>query len=129
MDSGASLLWTMAVNAAFLHFGKSRVKFIAEIPSQDQCKEWPWELKRLYEILYNRADVINHYSDKYEKFGSEAHKARDKHMIDNSDMIIFIWKQNILMGDPINQAYNYALKNDKKIFRIRPSDLKVIKDK
>lgn len=130
LDSGAGLIWALSLSSAALHFGKDRVKFIAEVPCIEQNKDWRWNFKRLYEILYKRADRVNRYSLKYEPIDSEVYITRNKHMIDNSDMAIFIWQPNIMsMGSPISIAYDYAKSNKKQILHIAPNDLQFQKDK
>ena len=57
----------------------------AAIPFPSQFKRWKEETKREYEIILSRCDKVHYIA---EAFSLEAYKKRDRHMVDNSSLLI-----------------------------------------
>ena len=99
--------------------GHSELKLICAVPFKEQARGWdPMEKLRYYELL-RRSDRIVQVCDSYQR---GCYHARNRYMVDNSDVLIAIFN-----GDPKGgTAYtvNYARKKGKEIIIINPDTMR-----
>ena len=95
--------------------GRSDLQLVCAVPFREQARSWdPMEKLQYYELL-RQSDRIVQVCDSYRR---GCYHARNRYMVDNSDVLIAIFN-----GDPKGgTAYtvNYARKKGKEIVIINP---------
>lgn len=91
------------------------IKLHCAIPCKNHSCKWRKESIDQYNDILAKADIVKLVSD--EEYKPWLMQKRNEYMVDHSDEVIAVWD-----GSPSGTAncVNYAMKNNKKIYRINP---------
>lgn len=91
------------------------IKLHCAIPCRNHSSKWYAESKKLYDDILSKADIVTLVSD--QPYAPYLMQKRNEFIVDHSDAVIAVWD-----GSPSGTAncVNYAMKNNKKIYRINP---------
>lgn len=120
MALGVDTVWAYAISS-LKHKFPNNVEFIADIPFRKQCDKWPESDKDTYYKLLKNSDKQVIYEDKYSK---GCMFERNRGLVDNSDLLIAVCKNNINTGGT-HYTINYAKTNKKKILMINPDLIRI----
>lgn len=118
MASGIDLLFGLAVNRFKSKYNPS-VELIASIPGSNQTKYYNDTELMIYQYILSICDKQELLTTR--ACTPELLKARNRHMIDNSDFILAYWDGNRYRSGTYS-AVNYAKKNDKTVLLVNPEN-------
>ena len=102
MEEGADTFYTGMARGVDLDFGVEMIKrkmlskryadlcVEAAIPYPDQAARYDRESKKKYNFILDHADRITYIENEYTK---DCYLARDRYMVDKSDLVLAIWNE------------------------------------
>jgi len=96
------------------------IKLECAIPNRAFTVKWALEDVRRYSSILTRADYINFISEEksYDKYSKQDLMLRNIYMVDNSDVIIAVYKEGESGGT--KNTIDYAISKNKDVIIISP---------
>lgn len=123
MALGADTIWAQAIVECQQKYGRDRIKFIAEIPSEQQPSRWQEKDQKMWHYLMSKADSFNEYSAANEgKSYPYILNQRNIGMIKACDILIAVYDDKIKKGGTANGVRD-GIRMNKFITYIRPDSI------
>ena len=123
MALGADTVWAQAIVECQQKYGKDRIKFIAEIPSEQQPSRWQEKDQKMWHYLMSKADSFNEYSEANKgKSYPYILNQRNIGMIKACDILIAVYDDKIKKGGTANGVRD-GIRMNKFISYIRPDSI------
>ena len=123
MALGADTVWAQAIIECQQKYSRDRIKFIAEIPNEQQPSKWQEKDQKMWHYLMSKADSFNEYSESNkDKSYPYILNQRNIGMIKACDILIAVYDDKIKKGGTANGVRD-GIRMNKFISYIRPDSI------